>query len=524
MWHYRNCKQGGVVLPQEVSLSMQGISKRFPGVIALDDVNLNVKQGSVHCIVGENGAGKSTLMKILSGLYIPDTGDIFIDGECVEIKNPLDALRKGVSIIQQELSVAPELTVAEVIFLNREPMLLGGLAVDKKGMIRRAQDILSKRKLNIGAETKMKELSIAQKQMVEIAKSVSFNARVIIMDEPTSAISDREVEELFRTIKELKSNNVSVIYISHKMEELEQIADDVTILRDGKYIGTWPMSELSRDKIISMMVGRDLTNRYPKTQVDFGETVLEVKSLCAGDGKSFKDISFSIRAGEIYGLAGLMGAGRTEVARAIFGMDAIGSGDILMSGGNVTIKSPTDAIKNGIVMVTEDRRKYGVVLCRSILENISLPNLDMFTALGFHVNKKKEKAAVKVIYDKLSIKSPTLYTPTSNLSGGNQQKVVLAKWLMANPKLLILDEPTRGIDVGAKYEIYQLMTQMAKQGIAILFISSELPEILGMCDNVTVMCEGKAATKLEREELNQETIMRHAVGSKCAILEERNNG
>ena len=504
------------------SLEMRNISKRFPGVVALDHVSLNVKSGTVHCIVGENGAGKSTLMKILSGLYVPDEGEILIDGEEVVIKSPVDAMQKGISIIQQELAVAPELTVAQAVFLNREPMKFGGLIVDSRKMEEETQAILDRQNLPIRATQKMKELSIAQKQMIEIGKAVSFDAKVIIMDEPTSAISDREVEELFRTIRQLRANDVAVIYISHKMEELAQIADEVTILRDGKYIGSWPMKELTPSMIISRMVGRDISNRYPKDNAVKENVVLEAEGLTAADGKSFRNISFTVHAGEIFGLSGLMGAGRTEVVRSIFGLDPLGSGTLRIEGKDTVIHNPTEAIRNGVAMVTEDRRKYGVVLVRSIRENISLPNLDLFSG-PVMIDQRKEKEKCREIFDSLSIKAPSLETATANLSGGNQQKVVLVKWLLRTPKVLILDEPTRGIDVGAKYEIYQLMNQIANQGVAIVFISSELPEILGMCDRVLVMCEGKATGLLTREEMSQESIMRYAVGDQDDISEVDGN-
>lgn len=492
------------------ALEMRGISKSFPGVKALDDVNLEVRPGSVHVIVGENGAGKSTLMKVLSGLYIPDAGEIFIEGQQVTIKNPQHALDLGISIIQQELATAPEMTIAECIFLNREPAVGIPWLVNYKEMYAHAQQILDERNLHLSAHTKMKELSIAQKQMVEIAKAVSFQAKVIIMDEPTSAITEREVAELFDIVQELKANNVSVLYISHKMEELEQIADDVTILRDGKYIGSWPMRELTREVIISRMVGRDITHRYPKEETATDEVVLKAENLTID--KSFENISFELHRGEVLGLSGLMGAGRTEVARAIFGMDKLDGGELYVHGKKVRIKNPTDAIKNRIAMVTEDRRKYGVVLCRSILENISLPNLKKFR--GWRgIDKKKERTEVAKYYDRLSIKSPNLETVTENLSGGNQQKVVLAKWLMSRPDIIIMDEPTRGIDVGAKFEIYQLMNEMTKEGISIIFISSELPEILGMCDRIMVMAQGEAMALIDRKDATQEKIMHYATGS-----------
>lgn len=501
----------------EYVLEMQHISKSFPGVRALDNVNLHVRRGTVHVIVGENGAGKSTLVKVLSGLHLPDEGRILIDNQQVIIRSPTQALEQGISIIQQELPCAPDLTVAESLFLNREPHRVAKWFVDYKAMYEKAQAILNERQLNLDAATKMKNLSIAQKQMVEIAKAVSFNARVIIMDEPTSAISEAEVEALFSTIRELTENGVSIIYISHKMEELERIADDVTVLRDGKYMGTKPMAELTRDKIISLMVGRDITNRYPKESVELGGTALEVTNLHSG--KAVKNMSFRVRAGEILGIAGLMGAGRTEVARAIFGMDRKDGGDIEVNGQAVSIKSPTDAIRAGIAMVSEDRRRYGVVLCRSILENISLPNLGMFRR-WYGIDKRSETREVAGYYKRLSIKSPTMDTVTNNLSGGNQQKVVLAKWLMSRPKVLIMDEPTRGIDVGAKYEIYRLMSEMVREGMAIVFISSELPELLGMSDRILVMALGEAVALIDRADATQENIMRYATGSSKMSMEE----
>lgn len=490
-------------------LQMVGITKQFPGVLALDNVNLNIRKGMVHVIVGENGAGKSTLMKILSGIYKPDKGKILMNGEEVIIQNPIHALEKGISIIQQELPTIPEISIEKNFFLGKEPYRIFKWLIDDKKIHQEAEAILKHHRIDISADTRMKELSIAQKQIIEIVKAVSSNSKVIIMDEPTSAITENEVGRLFKIIEELKNEDVAVIYISHKMEEIDQIADDITIIRDGKYIGTWKKGDIDSNRIISLMVGRDLTQRYPKVTIPIGEEVLSVNDLTI-DG-SFKNISFNVKAGEILGIAGLMGSGRTEVARSIFGFDKLDSGEIRIHGKEVKITSTMEAIKNGMAMVTEDRRRYGVVLTRSICENISLVSLKRFVKF-LAINKKKEKQEVKQIYDRFLIKSPDLETRTDLLSGGNQQKVVLAKWMLSKPDVLILDEPTRGIDVGAKFELYRFISEMAEEGLAIIFISSELPELLGMADRILVMCQGEMTTILDRSQANQEEIMKFAVG------------
>ena len=463
-------------------------------------------------IIGENGAGKSTLMKILSGIYTPDSGTILIDGEEIVIRHPLDAISHGISIIQQELVTIPEMTIAQNFFLGREPSVHFKWMVDYKRMDEESKEILKRFHIDLKPDIKMKELSIAQKQVVEIVKAASSNSRIIIMDEPTSAITDDEVENLFQMINNLTSSGVAVIYISHKIDEIERIADEITVLRDGKYIGSWKKSEIEMDRVISLMVGRDLNQRYPKSKVDIKEEVLSVHNLSRKD--CFSDISFDVRAGEILGVAGLMGAGRTEVMRAIFGLDKPDSGEIILHGHKVKISSTHDAIRNKIAMVTEDRRRYGVVLKRSVRENIALVNLKLFIN-KLVVDKKMERQAVKKIYDKFLIKSPSLETKAEFLSGGNQQKVVLAKWMLSNPDVLILDEPTRGIDIGAKYELYRFITEMAQEGIAIVFVSSELPELLGMADRILVMCHGKKTALLDREQANQEEIMKYAIGVKC---------
>lgn len=488
---------------------MVGITKKFPGVIALDNVNLGVRKGSVHAIVGENGAGKSTLMKILSGIYTPDSGSILIEGGKVDIRNPLDALSLGISIIQQELVTIPELTIAQNFFLGREPTIHFSWLVDYERMNDEAARILKEFHIGLNPKTKMKDLSIAQIQIVEIAKAVSTRAQIIIMDEPTSAITDDEVDNLFRMINDLTSSGAAVIYISHKIEEILKISDEITILRDGKYIGSWLMDEIDTNSIIKLMVGRDLKQRYPKRKVTLKDEILSIHNLTR-KGK-FSDINFSIRAGEILGVAGLMGSGRTEIMRAIFGLDKLDSGEIYLHGQKVNITCPSDAIYHKIAMVTEDRRKYGVILKGSVRQNISLVYLKLFIKLII-VNQKKEKETVTEFYNKFSIKSPSLDTRVEFLSGGNQQKVVLAKWMLSKPDVLILDEPTRGIDVGAKYELYRFITNLAQEGIAIILVSSELPELLGMADRILVMCHGKMTALLNCEQANQENIMKYAIG------------
>nr|WP_122013618.1 sugar ABC transporter ATP-binding protein [Maliibacterium massiliense] len=494
----------------QLILEMAHIHKSFPGVKALDDVMLRVKKGSVHVIVGENGAGKSTLMKILSGLYAPDSGTIRLDGREVTIKNPMHARDLGISIIHQELNIIPYATVAQSIFLGREPYKKLKCLVDYKRMSEDARALLAQQQLeDINQDTLMKDLTVSKCQVIEITKAIAFDAKVIIMDEPTSAITEKEVEQLFAHIRALKARGVAIIYISHKLEEIAQIADEISVLRDGKYIGTYPAESVSNDELISLMVGRDISNRYPKEPVAWGDVVLEVKHLCSA--RAFEDISFSVRRGEILGVSGLMGAGRTEVMRAIFGLDAFDSGEIFIEDKRVVMKNPHVALEHGLAMVTEDRRRYGVTTIHSIRENIALPNLDMFKS-GPFMNGKKERRAVREYFDKLSIKAPSMETRSGQLSGGNQQKVVLAKWLLRRPKILIMDEPTRGIDVGAKYDIYHIINDLVKQGIAIIFISSELPELLGMSDNILVMHEGRMTGYVSREEATSEKLMMYATG------------
>ena len=498
----------------EFVLEMRGITKAFPGVLALDGMNLRVRPGTVHVLVGENGAGKSTLMKILSGVYSIDGGEIFFQGRKLDHQSTADALGCGISMIHQELSPVLDMTIAENIFLGREPSPGGGRGflsrfVDFHRINEETQALLDRLGLKYAPDTKMRDLSVAGMQLIEIVKAISRKASLVIMDEPTSAISDTEVAMLFRQIADLKASNVAVIYITHKMDEIFQIADDITVMRDGQFVAAGPASDYDEDKLISQMVGRTITSIFPKEDVEIGAEVLCVRGLTR-DGV-FRDVSFSARAGEIVGLAGLIGAGRTEVARVIFGLDRADAGEVVLNGESLPLRCPTDAISRGIAMVSEDRKAEGLVLCRSVLENISLANLGRF-APGPFLNAAAEEAAAQDMIRMLQIKTPDSAMIVENLSGGNQQKIVLAKWLLRDLKLLILDEPTRGIDVGSKSEIHKLMTQFARQGLAIIMISSELPEILGMSDRVVVMSEGRVAGELTRSEANQESIMRLATG------------
>ena len=488
-------------------LQVENISKSFPGVLALDDISLKVRSGSVLVLCGENGAGKSTLMKIINGVYQPDHGAILIDGKKVQIRNPIQARALGISMIYQELNYIPEMTVEESLFCGRLPMTFGH--VDWKTVRRKTLELLEKEKLPYSPKMKMKDLSVSDIQMLEILKAIANEASILIMDEPTSAITQREVERLFQKIAELKARGTSIIYISHKMDEIFRIADDITILRDGRVVETKPRAELDIDKVIALMVGRQIENNFPKRPIPIGAELLRVEGLNAPG--VFKDISFSARSGEIVGFAGLMGAGRTEVMRALFGLDPYASGAILIRGKAVAIRSVKDSIASKLVMMSEDRRRYGLVAVRSVSENVTLSRLGRFIHHGW-LHKAKETKTVGEICRRLSVKTPTLGTVVEALSGGNQQKIVLAKWMLNEPDILIMDEPTRGIDVGAKYEIYKLMGDLAAEGKALVIVSSELPELIGMCDRIYVMCKGEIAGELSRDEFTQEAIMRLATG------------
>ncbi len=499
----------GVTTATRPILEMRDITKTYPGVIALDGVDFVVLPGEVHALVGENGAGKSTLMKILAGAEIKDSGRIIIDGKEANITNPQEAMRLGISIIYQEFNLVPYMSAAENIFLGREPMTAIPGVIDFKRMYAEAERLISELGVRLDVRVPVNQLSVAQQQMVEIAKATSKKARIIAMDEPSATLTDHELENLFTLIRKLKADGVSVIYISHRLEEIFHIADRVTVLRDGKLVDTKPVSETSREDIIRMMVGRELKDTIPKVTVEHGDVVLEVRGLTRAGVIS--DISFSVRRGEVLGIAGLVGAGRTEVARAIFGADPIDSGEIILEGKPVTIRSPKDAIRLGIGLVTEDRKALGLVLGMAVRENVTLANLDPLSRFGF-VSRRKEQQVANRFVEELMIRTPSVEQAVQNLSGGTQQKVVLAKWLFTQSKVLIFDEPTRGIDVGAKTEIYQLMNRLAEQGVAIIMISSELPEILGMSDRILVMHEGKIAGELSREEATQEKIMFLATG------------
>nr|WP_066627061.1 sugar ABC transporter ATP-binding protein [Clostridium magnum] len=487
---------------------MKNVNKQFPGVYVLKDVNFELEKGEVHALLGENGAGKSTLMKVLGGIYSIDKGEIYIDGQRVEVKSVKDAQDLGISIIHQELVLVPYMTVAENIYLGRELVGASGL-VDKKAMIREAQKLLDSFELKIKASSLVVGLTVAQQQMVEIIKAISFNAKILVMDEPTSSLTDKEVEFLFSTIVSLKRKGVGIVYISHRMSELSQISDRITVMRDGEYIGTKVTKSTTKDELISMMVGRELTNYYTRTYNEPGETILEVKNLTR-EG-ILKDVSFKIKKGEILGMAGLMGAGRSEVMRAIFGLDPIDSGEIFIEGKKVDIKDPNDAMRYGIALVPENRKEEGLFLIQSVKFNATLKVLDKFMKF-IKVDKKVENDIVNKYVKEMSIKTPSTEQLVGNLSGGNQQKVVIARWLATNPKVLILDEPTRGVDVAAKAEIYLIMNELVNSGVSIIMISSELPEIINMSDRVLVMCNGSISGNLVRGELTQEKIMHYATG------------
>ncbi|MCH3917500.1 MAG: sugar ABC transporter ATP-binding protein [Spirochaetia bacterium] len=492
----------------QYKLEMTDIEKSFPGVKALEKINFAVRAGTVHVLCGENGAGKSTLMKILNGIYAPDAGKIFIDGKEVHIKDPIKARSLGISMIFQELNFIPELTVEESLFLGKWPKDRFG-RIDWKEIRRQTLALLASEGLSYRADQPLKELSISDIQMLEILKAISNKSQIIIMDEPTSAISNKEVDNLFDKILELKARGTSIIYISHKMEEIFQIADEITILRDGAVVATRSKKDFDIDTVISLMVGRKIDKTYPKESIPLGKTKLEVKGLSSVH--VFHDVSFHISAGEIVGFAGLMGAGRTEVARAIFGLDPYSGGEIEIDGTHTKLRNVKDCIAHKVVMLSEDRRRYGIIPVRSVKENTTLASLKKIFYKGYLHTNEEEEAVSKVCSD-MNVKTPSLDTPIEALSGGNQQKVVLAKWMLSDPDVLILDEPTRGIDVGAKYEIYKLMMYLAEKGKALLMISSELPELIGMCDRIYVMANGTITGELKHDEFSQETIMRLATG------------
>jgi ABC-type sugar transport system ATPase subunit len=491
---------------EDILLEMDHIKKEFPGVMALRDVSFQLRAGEVHALLGENGAGKSTLIKILGGIYSSGGGAIRINGKPVIIESVHDAHANGISVIHQELVLVPHMTVAENIYLGREPVGLQK-TVDFKKMNADVKTILDSFELDIRPDEEVSNLTIAQQQMVEIIKALSFNARILVMDEPTSSLSEKDVGFLFDTIKKLKKNNVGIIYISHRMNELKQITDRITVIRDGEYIGTRDTAGAETDELIAMMVGRQLTSYYTRDHLESGETVLEVRGL--SDGRLLKDVSFELKKGEILGFAGLVGAGRSEVMKCIFGIDPVVKGEILVDGRAVKINNPDAAMKLGIGLVPESRKLEALFPVKSVMFNITIKTIQEFIR-GFFVNSGKEVSITEEYVRSMGIKTPTYEQPVGNLSGGNQQKVVIGRWLATKPKILILDEPTKGVDVGAKAEIYAIMNELAKQGVAIIMISSELPEVINMSNRVNVMSGGRITACLSREELSQETIMKYA--------------
>lgn len=489
-------------------LVMRDICKSFSGVQVLKRVHLNIKKGSVHALMGENGAGKSTLMKILIGLYKRDSGEILLNGSPIVCESTRQAQSLGIAMIHQELNFIPEMTVAENMFLGDEPMK-NRLTVNFKDLYKRAERMLSEAGMDIDVRQPIHNLSVAKIQLIEILKAVSKKSNIIIMDEPTSALTEDEVAKLFKTIRQLREQGVAIIYISHRMDEIFEICDEVTVLRDGEWVDSQPVKNVTRSSLIAKMVGRSMEDIYPPVTSNVGDIQFEVKSLCREN--VFSDISFKVRRGEILGISGLVGAGRTEIARAIVGLDKLDSGEIFVEGKRIRNRNVKESIQNGIAMVSEDRKQLGLVLCRPIGENATLPHLKHFTK-GGSLRLKPERESVKAMFGRLRVKAAGPWMPAQSLSGGNQQKVVIAKWLIGKPKILIMDEPTRGVDVAAKYEIYELMNSLASEGASIVMISSELPEILGMSHRIIMIYEGKMTGELDRSEATQEQVMHFATG------------
>ena len=503
---FKLVRESGAIPGADYLLEVDNVRKEFPGVVALDDVSLRIRRGSVHALMGENGAGKSTLMKIIAGVYQPDAGTLRLKGNDIRIGSPLDALEAGIAMIHQELNLMPFMTVAENIWIRREPLRYG--FVDHREMNRRTRALFDRIGIDVDPASEVRDHSVATRQMIEIAKAVSYESDVLIMDEPTSALTDREVDHLFRIIGDLRAQGKGIVYITHKMNELFTIADDVSIFRDGRYIATRPAKDMTRDQVIQMMVGREITQMFPKEEVEIGEVILSVKDL-ALEGV-FEGVSFDLRRGEILGLAGLVGSGRTNVAETIFGVTPATGGEIRLDGTPVTIASPRDGMRAGMALLTEDRKDTGCFLMLSVGENMEMAVLtDRYVKAGF-VKQGAVDAECGRMKDAMRVKTPNLAERIENLSGGNQQKVLIGRWLLTNPKILILDEPTRGIDVGAKAEIHRLISRLAGQGVAVIMISSELPEVLGMSDRVAVMHQGRLTGILDRAEADQVSVMRLA--------------
>ena len=494
----------------EFLLEMRGVCKSFPGVKALDHAQLRLRPGTVHALMGENGAGKSTLMKCMFGIYKMDEGEILFHGEKVTIHDPMEALKMGIAMVHQELQPIPARTIGENIFLGRYPIkkVLGLIpTVDHKKMYEDTAALLKRVRMDFDPKSQLGTLSVSQMQSVEIAKAVSANCKVLILDEPTSSLTQNEVEALFRIVDDLKAEGVAIVYISHKMDEILRISDEVTIMRDGQYIGTWEAKELTTDMIISRMVGRELTNLYPKRENVPGEVVFSVENFTSINPKSFRNVSFELRKGEILGVGGLVGAQRTELMEGIFGTRSHTTGKITFHGKELKINRPKDAIDQGVAMLTEDRRQSGIMGVLSIADNISIASLKKYVDGGIMLDSKKIEQLVQDNVQKMNIKTPSSKTLIQSLSGGNQQKVLIGRWLANDPEVLILDEPTRGIDVGAKYEIYCIIAELAKQGKSIIMISSEMGELIGMSDRIMVMCDGKVTGFIDSQDATQESVM-----------------
>jgi inositol transport system ATP-binding protein len=488
----------------EFLLQVEGVRKEFPGVVALDDVAFRLKPGTVHALMGENGAGKSTLMKIIAGIYRPDSGSFHLRGKEVQLASPLDALENGIAMIHQELNLMPFMTVAENIWIRREPKTAIGF-VDHAELHRKTASLFKRLNISIDPEIEVRDLSVANRQMVEIAKAVSYESDVLIMDEPTSALTEKEVTHLFEIIRGLKSQGKRIVYITHKMNELFEIADEVSVFRDGRYIGTHAAANVTRDDIIRMMVGREITQMFPKEVVPIGDVRLSVRNLSLKG--IFHDVSFDLRSGEILGVAGLVGSGRSNVAETIFGVTPATSGEIWINGQKTVIDRPGTAMRHGMAFLTEDRKETGCFLILDVLENMQIAILNQgFVKAGF-VAEAEIARNCNQMKEALRVKTPDMHERVENLSGGNQQKVLIGRWLLTHPKILILDEPTRGIDVGAKAEIHKLITRLAGDGVAVMMISSEMPEVLGMSDRIMVMHEGRVTGFLDRAEANQVKIM-----------------
>ena len=492
-------------MEQPVLLEMRGITKEFPGVKALDGVNLTVRAGTVHALMGENGAGKSTLMKCLFGIYSRDGGTITLDGKEVNFKSAKEALENGVAMVHQELNQALTRSVQDNLWLGRYPKV-GGLMVSERIMAQRTKEIFEQLEVNVNPKTIMSTMPVSQRQMVEIAKAVSYDAKIVVFDEPTSSLTESEVEHLFRIINMLRDKGCGIIYISHKMEEILRISDDVTIMRDGTWVATRPAKELTMDEIIKLMVGRELTNRFPAKTNEPGEVILDVENL-SGKYTRLKEASFQLRKGEILGIAGLDGSGRTEVLENLFGVMTKESGTIKLHGKEIKNRTPRESIKNGFALLTEERRATGIFGIRDIKENTVISNLKSYLLGGICLSDKKMKEDTDWAIQAMHIKTPSQSTQIRSLSGGNQQKVIIGRWLLTKPEVLLLDEPTRGIDVGAKYEIYQLIIDLANQGKGIIMVSSEMPELLGVCDRILVMSGGRLAGEVDARNTSQEEIL-----------------